>query len=73
MSNIHTSYFAFQSTLPMRGGTAQGFQLMLDMGISIHPPHAGRDAMLISMVMQTGVFQSTLPMRGGTEDVLCEP
>ena len=33
----------FQSTLPMRGGTAVEWDIAVDDGISIHPPHAGRD------------------------------
>ena len=34
--------------------------------ISIHPPHAGRDANAIGLIASAAVFQSTLPMRGGT-------
>ena len=33
----------FQSTRPMRGGTANPNVLVVQSGISIHPPHAGRD------------------------------
>ena len=34
----------FQSTLPMRGGTGGHCLVDADIFISIHPPHAGRDA-----------------------------
>ena len=34
--------------------------------ISIHPPHAGRDARTCRDVSKREIFQSTLPMRGGT-------
>ena len=33
----------FQSTLPMRGGTTGEVVATSEGGISIHPPHAGRD------------------------------
>ena len=34
--------------------------------ISIHPPHAGRDAAAARIIRAHRLFQSTLPMRGGT-------
>ena len=34
---------SFQSTLPMRGGTTYAVDHSMVNGISIHPPHAGRD------------------------------
>ena len=36
-------YGGFQSTLPMRGGTPSPAEKRHQYGISIHPPHAGRD------------------------------
>ena len=36
--------FIFQSTLPMRGETQVIVKLVRGIGISIHSPHAGRDA-----------------------------
>ena len=42
-SNPKSSARAFQSTLPMRGGTCPTYQYYQNKQISIHPPHAGRD------------------------------
>ena len=56
----------FQSTLPMRGGTKGLIDLAYRSGISIHPPHAGRD-MDLGAFARCKLFQSTLPMRGGTK------
>ena len=42
----------FQSTRPVRGGTCRTKTCCLTMGISIHPPRAGRDA-------QAGLIQAT--------------
>ena len=36
------------------------------MGISIHPPRAGRDTVGLLSVKRQGPFQSTRPVRGGT-------
>ena len=33
----------FQSTHPVRGGTNRGFDLLIILGISIHPPREGWD------------------------------
>ena len=41
----------FQSTLPMRGGTKVCRKTTLVEAISIHPPHAGRDSVLILPLM----------------------
>ncbi len=56
----------FQSTLPMRGGTLAGVKKSLQLQISIHPPHAGRDSVRQRLGPPYEAFQSTLPMRGGT-------
>ena len=39
----HGEILRFQSTLPMRGGTPDRIRRIHGRGISIHPPHAGRD------------------------------
>ncbi len=48
--STHTGYIddEFQSTLPMRGATFQGFgQCAKELGISIHTPHAGSDCLCL--------------------------
>ena len=56
----------FQSTRPMRGATLRlAFQIQ-KFYISIHAPHAGRDARSILPMLATMIFQSTRPMRGAT-------
>ena len=59
-------YTEFQSTRPMRGGTLGGGILDNTLGISIHPPHAGRDWKQTTKMAWDKKFQSTRPMRGGT-------
>ena len=57
---------AFQSTRPVRGGTvghARGPPAEL---ISIHPPRAGRDGLILLPCCLFIGFQSTRPVRGGT-------
>ena len=43
-SQINIDYWAFQSTLPVRGGTLSGKGDQIFIFISIHPPRAGRDS-----------------------------
>ena len=56
----------FQSTLPVRGGTASVNWHGQTSEISIHPPRAGRDYILYHHKSCKHLFQSTLPVRGGT-------
>ena len=50
----------------MRGGTDTVQYSVTFSQISIHPPHAGRDATQACDTRNTVQFQSTRPMRGGT-------
>ena len=57
----------FQSTRPMRGGTSH---LLYDSNlfhISIHPPHAGRDSLIISINNIAAI--SIHPPRAGRDPV----
>ena len=56
----------FQSTRPVRGGTIIDAFGASGLGISIHPPRAGRDFILYCMILVIQAFQSTRPVRGGT-------
>ena len=56
----------FQSTLPMRGETHEIDACVAKINISIHSPHAGRDAIIVYRIDELEKFQSTLPMRGET-------
>ena len=58
----------FQSTRPMRGATGQNIKRGGTRNISIHAPHAGRDAAVSADDAAQREFQSTRPMRGATED-----
>ena len=58
----------FQSTRPLRGGTAAQRGRSRADGISIHPPLAGRDVLVTLHVTSASPFQSTRPLRGGTQD-----
>ena len=58
--------FLFQSTRPMRGATVSFFSLCPLFSISIHAPHAGRDAVEHCIRAIRAGFQSTRPMRGAT-------
>ena len=55
----------FQSTRPVRGGTRLKGHAEDRFWISIHPPRAGRDAILF-LRFHIPEFQSTRPVRGGT-------
>ena len=64
------SYFAeFQSTRPLRGGTARGLLPRARRRISIHPPLAGRDFDDELAALCREAFQSTRPLRGGTPQI----
>ena len=65
-SNFATYPLEFQSTRPVRGGTAGSIQLVHQLHISIHPPRAGRDARGHCRPGGLHPFQSTRPVRGGT-------
>ena len=56
----------FQSTLPTRGETYCIYEDVDSVGISIHSPHTGRDAVTAAAELITTPFQSTLPTRGET-------
>ena len=57
----------FQSTHPVRGGTAKVGCNVRRVVISIHPPREGWDALRSSRCLYlTTTFQSTHPVRGGT-------
>ena len=56
----------FQSTRPVRGGTADAIVEDPDIKISIHPPRAGRDVNPTAFSLFVPSFQSTRPVRGGT-------
>ena len=58
----------FQSTRPMRGATAGTNAEIAYILISIHAPHAGRDAETKQKDNGGIRFQSTRPMRGATRD-----
>ena len=60
------NYPEFQSTRPVRGGTAEGQEDGDDNEISIHPPRAGRDIIAWRQTAEFVAFQSTRPVRGGT-------
>ena len=60
--------FAFQSTRPMRGATHGVLPAVDVVGISIHAPHAGRDANAPRYPHKSHTFQSTRPMRGATPE-----
>jgi len=51
----------------MRGETRETPAEAPEQGISIHSPHAGRDAVNHISSVRKSIFQSTLPMRGETE------
>ena len=59
----------FQSTLPMRGATTSKTTYEQACAISIHTPHAGSDALILTADSLATEFQSTLPMRGATRKV----
>ena len=56
----------FQSTRPMRGATQVFSVSQIDSTISIHAPHAGRDAATVGWRSISPRFQSTRPVRGAT-------
>ena len=57
---------AFQSTLPVWGGTMGSVLADSAYIISIHPPRVGRDKTLFPEPVPPQTFQSTLPVWGGT-------
>ena len=60
-------WILFQSTLPVRGATVIPLNRNAgEVGISIHAPRAGSDAMCFSSFIPMISFQSTLPVRGAT-------
>ena len=62
---------SFQSTLPMRGATANARQVwQCRIQFSIHTPHAGSDQIQFRQTCLRWCFQSTLPMRGATRKAL---
>ena len=57
---------AFQSTLPARGATRNGWNGKNQYVISIHAPRTGSDAEALFSLSDFSGFQSTLPARGAT-------
>ena len=57
----------FQSTRPVRGGTSVYAQYIWAIGISIHPPRAGRDVDAILSKGQSAI--SIHPPRAGRDGV----
>ena len=57
----------FQSTRPLRGATVLLEELRPELGISIHAPLAGRDAVPSYSRSSRALFQSTRPLRGATD------
>jgi len=51
----------------MRGATKEFDQMIYQLTISIHAPHAGCDRIIKSVKGVGGIFQSTHPMRGATD------
>ena len=60
-----TNWRLFQSTLPLRGATADPHGLLVHAQISIHTPLAGSDDRWLCL-LDADKFQSTLPLRGAT-------
>ena len=56
----------FQSTLPARGATRNGWNGKNQYVISIHAPRTGSDAEALFSLSDFSGFQSTLPARGAT-------
>ncbi len=56
----------FQSTLPVWGATAEGYEVDGDTGISIHAPRVGSDLRHRPGRDLRFQFQSTLPVWGAT-------
>ena len=56
----------FQSTLPVRGATADALNWAKISEISIHAPREGSDSPALPSGPEFGEFQSTLPVRGAT-------
>ncbi len=63
----------FQSTRPTRGATFFLVLLVLDLHVSIHAPHAGRDDGDDHQQHAQVEFQSTRPTRGATRNVASSP
>ena len=58
----------FQSTRPVRGGTEERIRLETLLGISIHPPRAGRDVAIIDQALKL-LSISIHPPRAGRDDL----
>ena len=56
----------FNPPAPCGAGPRDSLNRQVRVGISIHPPHAGRDVILTRLPWTLLQFQSTRPMRGGT-------
>ena len=63
---IEQDHDEFQSTLLMRGATCNIFNHGVQIGISIHAPHARSDVHYMMLEANYSIFQSTLLMRGAT-------
>ena len=61
-----TSSAEFQSTRPIRGATMLRDGGIVEVEISIHAPHTGRDPARADSDSRREIFQSTRPIRGAT-------
>ena len=71
IDNLSQQRQAFQSTLPVWGGTLDALRTQAEKGISIHPPRVGRDPRQWEDFKDLVEFQSTLPVWGGTTNSIC--
>ena len=60
-ASVVRSHSLFQSTRPMRGATSDGEREYEHQAVSIHAPHAGRDASLMPAVCMFSSFNPRAP------------
>ena len=66
MGSSVAAHSSFQSTLPVRGGTAAEDRDAQVYRISIHPPRGGEGRLRSTLKSLSNTFQSALPVWGGT-------
>ena len=66
MRGVLSAVSNFNPPAPCGAGPRDSLNRQVRVGISIHPPHAGRDFSLGCNFGWREVFQSTRPVRGGT-------
>ena len=59
-------FFRNELYTPCGAGHSRPLYLTVKLGISIHPPRAGRDKDSYTRQGRLAIFQSTRPVRGGT-------